>query len=94
MSKRLSVGNLPHQMSGEQLLALFSGAGLVTSAKIITYLHNGETCGFGFVEMKTIAEGQNAISMLNGHYVDGRPLIVKAERLLSKHSFSRRRSCP
>jgi cold-inducible RNA-binding protein len=90
MSKRLSVGNLPHQMTGEQLQNLFSEAGLVASAKIITYLHNGQNCGFGFVEMKSSAEGENAISMLNGRQVDGRPLVVKADRLWSKCTFGRR----
>jgi len=79
-------------MTGEQLQTLFSGAGLVTSAKIITYLHNGETCGFGFVEMKTMAESQNAIALLNGQYVEGRALVVKPDRLQSKSSFSRRRN--
>lgn len=94
MSKRLSVGNLPHQMTGEQLQTLFSEAGLVASAKIITYLHNGQTCGFGFVEMKTQEESQKAIAMLNGRHVDGRPLVVKADRLQLKCSFSRRsRNC-
>jgi RNA recognition motif-containing protein len=94
MSKRLSVGNLPHQMTGEQLQALFSEAGLVASARIITYLHNGQSCGFGFVEMKTIAEGQNAISILNGRQVEGRPLVVKADSLRSPCSFGRRsRNC-
>lgn len=90
MSKRLSVGNLPHQMTGEELQALFSEAGLVASAKIITYLHNGQTCGFGFVEMKTLAESQMAIALLNGRQIDGRPLIVKADSLRSKCSFGRR----
>ena len=90
MSKRLSVGNLPHQMTGEELQAIFSEAGLVASAKIITYLHNGQTCGFGFVEMKTIAESQNAIAILNGREVEGRSMVVKADRPQSKCSFSRR----
>jgi len=89
MSKRLSVGNLPHQMTGEQLQTLFSEAGLVASAKIITYLHNGQTCGYGFVEMKTVAEGQNAISLLNGRHLDGRSMVVKADRP-SKCFFGRR----
>jgi RNA recognition motif-containing protein len=91
MSKRLSVGNLPQQMTGEELQTLFSEAGLVASAKIISYLHNGQTCGFGFVEMKTLAEGQNAITMLNGRQVDGRLLVVKADRPQSKCAFGRRR---
>jgi RNA recognition motif-containing protein len=91
MSKRISVGNLPHQMTGEQLQTLFSEAGLVASAKIITYLHNGQTRGFGFVEMKTQEESQKAIDMLNGRHVDGRPLVVKADRPQSKCFFGRRR---
>lgn len=90
MSKRLSVGNLPHQMTGEELQTLFSEAGLVASARIITYLHNGESCGFGFVEMKTMAESQKAIEMLNGRQVDGRLLVVKPEGLRSKSAFGRR----
>jgi RNA recognition motif-containing protein len=95
MTKRLSVGNLPHQMTGEQLQTLFSEAGLVASVRIITYLHNGQTRGFGFVEMKTQEESQKAIAMLNGRHLDGRPLVVKADRPQSNRSFSRRsRNCP
>ena len=90
MNKRLSVGNLPHQMTGEELQNLFSEAGLVASAKIITYLHNGQDCGFGFVEMKTLAESQNAIAILHGRQVEGRALVVKADRLRSKSHFGRR----
>jgi RNA recognition motif-containing protein len=93
MSKRISVGNLPHQMTGEQLQTLFSEAGLVSSAKTITYLHNGQTRGFGFVEMKTQEESQKAIAMLNGRHLDGRPLVVKEDRPQSKCSFGSRRNC-
>ena len=94
MSKRLSVRNLPHHMTGEQLQALFSEAGLVASARIVNYLHNGQTCGFGFVAMKTREEGQKAISMFNGRLVDGRPLAVQEDWRQSKCSFSRRsRNC-
>ena len=94
MTKRLSVSNLPHQMTGEQLLSLFSEAGLVASARIITYLHNGQTCGFGFVEMKTQEESLKAIAMLNGRMVDGRLLAVKEDGPQSKCTFGRRsRTC-
>ena len=91
---RLSVANLPCQMTGEQLHTLFSEAGSVASAKIITYLHNGEPCGFGFVAMNTREEGQKAISMFNGRLVDGRHLTVREDRSQSKCSFARRsRNC-
>lgn len=94
MSKRLSVGNLPPQMTEEQLQTLFSEAGLVDSAKIITYLHNGQTCGFGFVAMKTQEQGQKAISLFDGRMVDGRLLAVKEDWPQSKCSFGRRsRNC-
>jgi RNA recognition motif-containing protein len=91
LSKRLSVSNLPHQMTGEQLQTLFSDAGLVASAKIITYVHNGQTCGFGFVDMQTQEESEKAISLFNGRLVDGRLLAVKEDWPQSKCTFGRRR---
>jgi RNA recognition motif-containing protein len=90
MMKRLSVGNLPHHMTGEELQTLFSEAGLVASAKVITYLHNGQACGFGFVDMGTQEAGQKAISLFNGRVVDGRPLAVKEDWPQSNSSFGRR----
>ncbi len=93
MRMKLSVGNLPPQMTEEQLQTLFSEAGEVASAKIIPYLHNGQPCGFGFVEMETQAEGQKAIAMLNRRKLDGRPLAVNEARPQQKGSFGRRRSC-
>ena len=80
MSIRLYVGNLPHSMTEEQLNALFSEAGYVASAKIITDRQTGQPRGFGFVEMETKLEGQKAISMINGKTVDGRPLAVNEAR--------------
>jgi RNA recognition motif-containing protein len=94
MMLRLSVGNLPHHMTGEQLQILFSEAGLVASAKITTYLHNGKSRGFGFVAMETVAAGQKAISLFNGRLVDGLHLTVREDRVLSRSSFTRRtRNC-
>jgi RNA recognition motif-containing protein len=80
MSMKLYVGNLPYDMTEEQLKELFSEAGNVASAKIITDRQTGQPRGFGFVEMDTKAEGQKAISMLNGKTVDGRALAVNEAR--------------
>ena len=41
MSMKLYVGNLPHQMTEEQLNTLFSEAGYVASAKIINDRQHG-----------------------------------------------------
>ena len=80
MSIKLYVGNLSYEMTEEQLNTLFSEAGEVTSAKIITDRHTGQPRGFGFVEMETKLDGQKAISMLNGRNVEGRPLAVNEAR--------------
>ncbi len=87
MGIKLYVGNLPHSMSEEQLNTIFSEAGEVTSAKIITDRQTGAPRGFGFVEMETKMDGQKAISMINGRIVDGRPLAVNEARPQQKASF-------
>jgi cold-inducible RNA-binding protein len=87
MGIKLYVGNLSYEMTEEQLNTLFSEAGEVTSAKIITDRHTGQPRGFGFVEMETKLDGQKAISMLNGRSVDGRPLAVNEARPPQKGSF-------
>lgn len=94
MMIRLSVSDLPHQMTGEELEALFSEAGLVTSVRVITYLHNGQSRGFGFVAMDTQADSQKAITLFHGREVGGQQLTVREDRTQSKCSFARRtRNC-
>jgi RNA recognition motif-containing protein len=88
MSIKLYVGNLSFETTEEQLNTLFSEAGPVTSAKIITDRHTGQPRGFGFVEMETKSAGQKAISMLNGRTVDGRPLSVNEAKPQQKGGFS------
>ena len=61
MTMKLYVGNLSYEMTEPQLQTLFSEAGEVTSAKIITDRETGQARGFGFVEMETKLEGQKAI---------------------------------
>ncbi len=87
MSVKLYVGNLPHQMTEEQLQTIFAEAGNVASAKIITDRQTGQPRGFGFVEMETKLEAQKAISMLNGKNIDGRTLTVNEARPQQKGGF-------
>jgi RNA recognition motif-containing protein len=81
------VGNLSYEMTEEQLNTLFSEAGEVTSAKIITDRQTGQPRGFGFVEMETKMEGQKAISMLNGRSLEGRLLTVNEAKPQQKGGF-------
>ena len=80
MSMKLYVGNLPDTLTEEALSTIFSEAGPVTSAKIITDRYTGQPRGFGFVEMETKVDGQRAISMFNGKDVEGRTLKVNEAR--------------
>ena len=80
MTIKLYVGNLPMEMTETELKDLFTEAGNVASAKIITDRQTGQPRGFGFVEMETKLEGQKAISMLNGRQVEGRVLAVNEAR--------------
>lgn len=80
MSMKLYVGNLPESMTEERLQTLFAEAGPVMSVKIITDRFTGQSRGFGFVEMETNADGQRAISMLNGKAAEGKTLTVNEAR--------------
>jgi len=74
------VGNLPHELTEEELRQAFETFGEVTSAKIIMDKFSGVSRGFGFVEMSTKAEAQAAITGLNGTELKGRTLNVNEAR--------------
>jgi cold-inducible RNA-binding protein len=76
MSMKLYVGNLSFDTTTQDLEALFAEVGTVTSANVIEDRETGRRRGFGFVEMSSKEEGQNAIAQLNGKEVDGREIKV------------------
>jgi RNA recognition motif-containing protein len=73
---KLYVGNLSFNTSAQDLTELFGSIGTVQSANVIEDRETGRSRGFGFVEMSSQEEGQNAISQLDGKEVDGRSLKV------------------
>jgi RNA recognition motif-containing protein len=79
-NKRLYVGNIKWTVTDDQLKSIFSEAGTVISANIILDRETGRSRGFGFVEMSTEEEHQNAIKLLNGKNIDGRTLTVNEAR--------------
>lgn len=68
--KKLFVGNLSWSCDSEKLKELFAQFGTVESATVI------EGKGFGFVEMSTPEEAEEAKSKLNGTELMGRALNV------------------
>ncbi|MBI4675359.1 MAG: RNA-binding protein [Chloroflexi bacterium] len=73
---RLYVGNLPYQLSVDELKNFFAGAGTVTDAAIITDRDTGRSKGFGFVEFATEEDASRAQSMFNGAQLRNRTLKV------------------
>jgi RNA recognition motif-containing protein len=79
MAKKLYVGNLSWGTTEDSLKEMFSKAGSVVSASIITDKMTGKSRGFGFVEMED-ADADNAIKMFHGQEIDGRTLTVNEAR--------------
>ncbi len=77
---KLYIGNLSPETTEDTLRQTFAGHGEVSSVNIIKDRYTGESRGFGFVEMITKSEAQEAISSLNGTELDGRQLKVNEAR--------------
>ena len=76
MGTKLYVGNLPFSVTSQELTDLFSQAGQVVSANIITDRFSGQSRGFGFVEMADESSAQTAVSQFNDYQMKGRGLKV------------------
>ena len=76
MSTKLYVGNFSFDTTTQDLETMFAPSGTVQSTNIIEDRETGRSRGFGFVEMSTAEEAQNAISALDGKEVDGRNIKV------------------
>ncbi len=81
---KLYVGNLPWSVSDTELEDLFSKIGTVDSASVIMDRDSGRSRGFGFVEMSQ-ADGQRAVTELDGQTVDGRQLRVNEAQAKTSH---------
>jgi RNA recognition motif-containing protein len=76
VGNRLYVGNLAYSVTDDSLQSAFAAHGSVTSAKVMMDRDSGRSKGFGFVEMATDAQAQDAIRAMNGVSLDGRALTV------------------
>ena len=80
MAKKLYVGNLPFNLTDDELRDLFSEHGTVESAAVIKDKFSGRSKGFAFVEMTSDEEAQAAITALNGQDLNGRAIVVNEAR--------------
>lgn len=88
---KLFVGSLSFNTTNDGLAEAFAQAGTVLSAQIITDRQTGRSKGFGFVEMSSAEEAQNAIAMLGGKDLDGRALTVNLAQPKPERSNDRPR---
>jgi RNA recognition motif-containing protein len=72
----LSDQNLSFSVDNNSLETLFSQAGTVSSAKVITDRDSGRSKGFAFVEMSSSDEATQCISKFDGQEFEGRQMSV------------------
>ena len=77
---KIFVGNFPLETTDDELRELFEKHGEVVSARIVRDKHSGESRGFAFVEMPTLAEALDAIKNLNDSDFGDRTLNVSGAR--------------
>ncbi len=92
MNNKLFVGNLSFKVTETELQEVFSQAGAVVSVSIPTDKYTGKKRGFGFVEMSSQEEAEQAIKALNGRALAGREMSVNLARPKEKSSDSRSRA--
>ena len=80
MGNKIYVGNISWDANSDDLRNLFSEAGDVTDAVILTDRDTGRSRGFGFVTMATDEEAKSAIEKFEGHDFLGRNLKVNEAR--------------
>ena len=72
MGHKVFVGNLTFATTGAELGQLFEAVGKVESATVVTDRETGRSRGFGFVELSSQSEVNQAVSELNGRDLGGR----------------------
>ncbi len=71
------IGNLSYGTTEETLKTLFAEFGEIASVKVIKDRFSGRPRGFGFVEMPSNSEADQAIKALNGNRIDGNNIKVR-----------------
>ena len=71
------VSNLSLNIINDDLVKLFSPFGEVSFSTIVRNKLNGRSKGRAFIEMPYQAEGEQAISALDGTELDGREISVQ-----------------
>ena len=85
------VGNLPYDVSEDELRAIFAEFGEIDTVNIITGRFSGQSKGFGFVELPNNSEADQAIKALNGSSFKGQNLKVNQAKPRTERPSRRKR---
>lgn len=85
------VGNLDYNVKETDLRAMFAEFGTVEEVKIIIDNFSKRSKGFGFVEMPSNSEADQAIKALNGKFLNSRNLKVNPADSGGKRKKTKRR---
>ncbi len=89
------IGNLSQNTTEDKLKTLFAQFGTVESAKVIKDHRSNVSKGYGFIEMPSNSEADQAIKALNGKRIDGNNIKIKQAdsggKRRKKNRFRRRR---
>ncbi|MGI0485304.1 RNA recognition motif domain-containing protein [Pantanalinema rosaneae CENA516] len=84
MSVRLYVGNLPEELTRQELEAIFAEEGDSISTKIITDRKTNKCRGFGFITVKNEEQADAIIEKFNGYALKEASLKVERAQPRSK----------
>ena len=89
------IGNLSNGTTEDKVKALFAEYGEIESIKLIKDRFSGTLKGYGFIEMPSNSEADQAIKGLNGKRIEGNNIKVKPAdsggKRRKKRSFRRRK---
>ena len=89
------IGNLAPATTADKLKALFTEFGEIEDVKVIKDRFSGQSKGYGFIEMPSNSEADQAIKALNGNQLDGNFIKVRPAdsggKRRKKRSFRKRR---
>ncbi|SPN97046.1 related to cleavage stimulation factor 64K chain [Cephalotrichum gorgonifer] len=75
-SRVVFVGNIPYDLSEEQIIEIFSSAGKVLNFRLVYDRETGRPKGFGFAEYPDSDSASSAVRNLHNHEIKGRRLRV------------------
>jgi cold-inducible RNA-binding protein len=76
----ICVGNLPSNMTGNDLREVFESFGRVGTADVMRHRHSDEYGGLGFVGMPARSEAVRAVLGVHGRNVNGQAITATEVR--------------